>query len=165
MYPEGLSPSGIFFRKVTCRKRKWICYVPASIAFWGQEAVCWDNPKPLKVSGIFLTSLCLSDQRRCLLVHNRSISFSANNLPKKCPGGGQPLRVHKRTQPKQDGTISKADITTLRLAASSPQTSISPPVRECWGIMRMRIVGITRLSDLIVQETSRIPFSTLYHYA
>ena len=30
--------------------------IPASIAFWGQKAVCWDNPKPLKVSGIFLTS-------------------------------------------------------------------------------------------------------------
>ena len=68
MYPEGLSPSGTFFRKVTCRKREWICYVPASIAFWGQKAVCWDSPKPLKVSGIFLTSLRLGDQTRCLLV-------------------------------------------------------------------------------------------------
>ena len=30
--------------------------IPASIAFWELKAVCWDNPKPLKVSGIFLTS-------------------------------------------------------------------------------------------------------------
>ena len=32
---------------------------PASIAFGEQKAVCWDNPQPLKVLGIFLTSLCL----------------------------------------------------------------------------------------------------------
>ena len=57
MYPEG------------CRKREYGCYVPASIAFWGQKAVCWDNPNPLKVSGIFLTSLRLGDQTRCLLVY------------------------------------------------------------------------------------------------
>ena len=65
---RGCPPTGHFFRKVTCRKREWICYVPTSIAFWGQKAVCWDYPKPLKVSGIFLTSLCLGDQTRCLLV-------------------------------------------------------------------------------------------------
>ena len=29
----------LFFRRVTCRKRKWRCYVPASIAFWGQKIV------------------------------------------------------------------------------------------------------------------------------
>ena len=34
----------------------------------GTKAVCWDNPKPLKVSGIVLTSLRLGDQTRCLLV-------------------------------------------------------------------------------------------------
>ena len=26
------------------------CTIPASNAFWGQKADCWDNPKPLKVS-------------------------------------------------------------------------------------------------------------------
>jgi len=30
--------------------------LPASIAFSGQKAVCWDYPKPLKVSGMLLTS-------------------------------------------------------------------------------------------------------------
>ena len=33
-----------------------ICTIPASIAFWEQKADCWDNPKPLKVSGVLLTS-------------------------------------------------------------------------------------------------------------
>ena len=53
----------VIFTTAECR-----CYVPASIAFWGQKAGCWDSPKPLKVSGIFLTSLRLGDQTRCLLV-------------------------------------------------------------------------------------------------
>ena len=45
------------------------CYVPASIAFWGQKAGCWDNPKPLKVSGIFIPDESVfGDQTRCLLV-------------------------------------------------------------------------------------------------
>lgn len=53
---------------VLAEKGEWSCYVPAGIAFWGQKAGGWDNPNPLKVSGMFLTSLCLGDQMRCLLV-------------------------------------------------------------------------------------------------
>ena len=60
---RGYPLRGCVFRVVTGRKR---CYVLASIAFWGQKAVCWDNSKPLKVSGIFLTSAVVS-QWRCLL--------------------------------------------------------------------------------------------------
>ena len=37
------------------------------IGFRGQKTGCWDDPKPLKVSGIVLTSAVVS-QRRCLLV-------------------------------------------------------------------------------------------------
>ena len=48
-------------------RTEYRCYVPASIAFWGQKAVYWDSPKPLKVSGMVLTSAVVS-QRRCLLV-------------------------------------------------------------------------------------------------
>ena len=69
MYPEGLSPSGtLFFGMYLPKKRNRVVMyrVPASIAFWGQKAVCWDNPKPLKVSGMFLTSAVVS-HRRCLL--------------------------------------------------------------------------------------------------
>ena len=33
----------LVFREVTYRKK---CYVPASIAFWGQKAGCWDIPSP-----------------------------------------------------------------------------------------------------------------------
>ena len=76
MYPEGRVPSGALFFGLYLPKREQNCYVLASIAFWGQKAVCWDNPKPLKVSGIFLTSLCLGDQTRCLLVHNCSVPLS-----------------------------------------------------------------------------------------
>ena len=46
--------------------------MPASVAFWGQKAVCWDNPNPLKVSGVLLTNAVVI-QRRCLLVHGRYI--------------------------------------------------------------------------------------------
>ena len=45
--------------------------IPASNAFWGQKAVCWDNPKPLKVSGVHLTSFAfVVSQWRCLPVDN-----------------------------------------------------------------------------------------------
>ena len=69
---RGCPPPGrCFFRCVPCRKREWNWYVPAS-----QQASClasqtrfhWDNPKPLKISGIVLTSAVVS-QRRCLLVY------------------------------------------------------------------------------------------------
>ena len=66
--PGGSVPPGFCFQVVTCRKRESRCYVPASVVFWGQKAGCWDSPKPLKVSGIVLTSAVVS-QRRCLLVY------------------------------------------------------------------------------------------------
>ena len=44
---RGCPPPGRYFSASTCRKIERNCYVPASIAFWGQKAVCWDNPKPL----------------------------------------------------------------------------------------------------------------------
>ena len=56
------------FRCLLAEKENGTGHVPASIAFWGQKAVYWDNPKPLKVSGIVLTSLRLGDQTRCLPV-------------------------------------------------------------------------------------------------
>ena len=45
-----------------------LVYVRIGITIWGQKAVCWDSPKPLKVSGVFLTSLRLGDQIQCLMV-------------------------------------------------------------------------------------------------
>ena len=57
---------GIIEEPQLCRILAW--GHSSGVAFWGQKAGCWDNPKPLKVSGIFLTSLCLGDQTRCLLV-------------------------------------------------------------------------------------------------
>ena len=46
------------------------CTIPASNAFWGQKADRWDNPKPLKVSGVLLISFAfVVSQRRCLLVY------------------------------------------------------------------------------------------------
>ena len=64
-------------------------------------------------------------------------------------GAEQPFRyrgycVHHQSldwrMKRQGSTISKADITTPNSVASSPQTSTSPPVRECLGITLMRIV-------------------------
>ena len=41
-----------------------------------QKADCWDNPKPLKVSGVLLTSFAfVVSQRQCLLVHSGYICF------------------------------------------------------------------------------------------
>lgn len=40
-------------------------YVPASIAFGGQKAGCWDSPKLLMVSEIVLTS-DVGAQQQCL---------------------------------------------------------------------------------------------------
>ena len=49
--------------------------IPASNAFWGQKAGCWDNPKPLKVSGVLLANFAFAvSQRRCLLVHSRQLA-------------------------------------------------------------------------------------------
>ena len=51
------------------------CTIPASNAFWGQKAGCWDNPKPLKVSGVLLANFAFAvSQRRCLLVHSRQLA-------------------------------------------------------------------------------------------
>ena len=52
-------------------------------------------------------------------------SFSASNLPKKCPGGGQPLRVHNRTQPRRDCITSTAGTMILRLAGLLMRTALS----------------------------------------
>ena len=87
-------------------------------------------------------------------------------LSQRSSARNSPSAIGVTYMTRKPGFITcKADTTTPRLAASSPPMSTSPPVRGLLGIMRMRIVGITRLSDLIVQETSGILFSTLYHYA
>ena len=51
-------------------------YYTSKHRLWDKRQCCWDGPKPLKVSGIFLTSLCLGDQTRCLLVHSSSIPIT-----------------------------------------------------------------------------------------
>ena len=76
----------------------------------------WDYPNKLP----------FVPERRCLLVHNSSIPLFGKYIPKKqCTGGGQPLRVRSRTQPRPISITSRADITTRYGAGSSMQ--IPPP--------------------------------------
>jgi hypothetical protein len=64
----------ILFNPVISSKEVINLYT-GSIAFWGQKAGCWDSPKPLKVSGIFLTNLRLGNKTRCLPVQSSYILF------------------------------------------------------------------------------------------
>ena len=45
-------PPGHFFRKITCRKIEWICYVPASIANGWQSALVRSIPETFKSLGL-----------------------------------------------------------------------------------------------------------------
>ena len=62
-------------------------------------------------------------------------------LSQKPLARNSPSAIAATCMTRKPGSITcKADTITPKLAASSPPTSTSPPVRGCWDITRMRTV-------------------------